>query len=184
MNMTRRLIQMLLCSFAISGFCASADADLPTAGQQLPDFSLQVPASAQGQAYLGVSGDSVFKLTDIPANVLLLEIMGVYCPRCHEQAPLFGSLYARMQRGELKDKVKMLAVAVGATPMEVDLVRTQWGIKHPVVPDEKFEIHKVLGEPKTPFTMIVDRDGRVHYAHEGVIKDVDGLYQLIKNLVP
>lgn len=184
MNIAKHVCNMLLFAFGICGFCAFADAGKPDVGHQLPELTLQVPAAAQDQAYLGVSSVPIFKLADVSADALLVEIMGVYCPHCHEQAPLFSALYARLQRRELKDKVKMIAVAVGATVAEADLVRNQWGIKHPVVPDEKFEIHKLLGEPRTPFTMIVNRDGQVLYAHEGVIKDMDGFYQLIKNLVP
>jgi len=41
--------------------------------------------------YLGVGGPT-FKLKDLQANVILIEIIGVYCPYCYEQAPLFRNL--------------------------------------------------------------------------------------------
>jgi hypothetical protein len=74
-------------------------------------------------------------------------------------------------------------VAIGATLMEVDQLRKNGSYDFPIVADEAFAVHKLLGEPRTPFTMLVSRDGKVLYVHLGVIEDVDALYQVIQELV-
>jgi hypothetical protein len=52
-----------------------------------------------------------------------------------------------------------------------------------VIPDESFTIHKVLGEPLTPFTIIANREGKVLFTHLGVIEDIDSFFQLIEDLL-
>ncbi len=157
-------------------------AGLPQKGGTLPVFQLPAPTSADDLKYLGVSGPK-FELKDIPCQVLLVEILGAYCPLCYQQAPLFSKLFARINKRNLGDKVKMLGVAIGATPMEVDQLRKNGSYDFPIVPDEAFAVHKLLGEPRTPFTLLVGKDGKILYAHLGVIEDVDAFYQVIQELV-
>jgi len=148
----------------------------------LPAFQLPAPASDEDQKYLGISGPS-FQLREVPCQVLLVEILGAYCPLCYQQAPLFSKLFARLNKRNLGDKVKMLGVAIGATSMEVEQLKRSGSYQFPVVQDQSFAVHKLLGEPRTPFTMLIGKDGKVLYAHLGVIDDVDAFYQVIQDLV-
>ena len=54
--------------------------------------------------------------------------------------------------------------------------------EYPIVQDEKFTVHKLLGEPRTPFTMLLGKDGTVLYTHLGVIEDTDAFFQIIQDL--
>jgi hypothetical protein len=157
-------------------------AGLPQKGGTLPAFQMLAPASDNDQKYLGITGPT-FQLKDVRCEVLLVEILGAYCPLCYQQAPLFTKLYARLDRRNLGDKVKMLGVAIGATPMEVEQLRKNGSYEFPIVRDESFAVHKLLGEPRTPFTMLIGKGSKVLYAHLGVIEDVDALYQVIQDLV-
>jgi peroxiredoxin len=160
------------------GQCGS----VPQTGDLLPEFELVTPAGKADQEYLGVSGET-FHLRDIDARVILVEVIGVYCPYCYEQAPLFRNLYNRIQDGKLAGKVKMVGIAAGGTPMEADYLRQEGQYDYPLVQDPKYEVHKFLGEPRTPFTMIIDKEGKVLYAHAGIIKDIDTLYGSIDKFV-
>jgi peroxiredoxin len=160
-----------------------AGAGTPKPGDVLPAFALPAPSAEADRAYLGIKGPQ-FTLSEVAGRITLLEILGVYCPLCHEQAPLFHALFARLAKRDLKDQVKMLGIAAGATDMEVEMIRKEWKINHPVTSDEKFTVHKLLGEPKTPCTLLIDKNNRVLYAHLGVIKDIDRFYQTIKDLLP
>jgi len=161
---------------------ASQGAGLPQKGGTLPAFQLPAPAAENDQKYLGINGPN-FQLKDVQCQVLLVEILGAYCPLCYQQAPLFGKLFARINKRNLGDKVKMLGVAIGATPMEVEQLKKSGSYEFPVVQDESFAIHKLLGEPRTPFTMLIGKDGKVLYANLGVIEDVDAFFQVIQELV-
>jgi hypothetical protein len=156
-------------------------AGLPKKGDHLPAFELEAPPAESARTYLGLRGES-FKLSEIPCRLLLLEVIGVYCPQCYKQAPLFNTLYSRIEKGRLKDRVKMLAVAAGGSPNEIKYLYEQVQYRFPVVPDPRFDIHKLLGEPRTPFTLLLDPQGKVLYTHLGIIEDMDAFYKLINEL--
>ena len=80
-------------------------------------------------------------------------------------------------------KTKILAVAVGTNPIETAYFKKENKIPYPVIKDPKFEIYKLLGEPRTPFIMLVSRDKKVVFAHLGIIKDIDKFFLQIKNFV-
>jgi peroxiredoxin len=115
--------------------------------------------------------------------LVLVEIIGVYCPQCYQQAPHFNTLFNRLEKGKLKDQVKMLAIAAGGNIHEIKYLYEQVQYNFPVAPDPHFEIHKLLGEPRTPFTLLVDPHGKVLYTHMGVIENLDALLKLINELL-
>ena len=169
------LLTVLLPIFAVA-------AELPAKGTVLPEFRISAPAATQDRQYLGTSGE-FFQIRDVDCRILIVEIVGAYCPRCIEQAPRLNTLYKRLERAKLNQGIKMLAIVAGATPVEVDMVRQQWKHRFPVVADERFSVHKILGEPRTPFTIVADRQGRVLFVHAGVLQDIDAFYQTVKNLM-
>ncbi|MGE5259059.1 MAG: TlpA family protein disulfide reductase [Hyphomicrobiales bacterium] len=157
-------------------------AGLPKKGDTLPAFELQAPASEKAREYLGISRAS-FRLGDIPCRVLLLEVIGVYCPQCYRQAPLFNTLFNRIEKGKLRGQVKMLALAAGGNENEIKYLYEQVQYSFPVVPDPRFDVHKLLGEPRTLFTLLLDPEGKVLHAHMGIVEDIDAYLKLINDLV-
>ncbi|MBA4394118.1 MAG: TlpA family protein disulfide reductase, partial [Desulfobacca sp.] len=127
------------------------DGNLPTMGSTLPPLLWEPPAAREESKYLGISHGEKFSLAQVNSRFVLIEIIGVYCPVCHTQAPLFNQLFRRIQKDvALAKKVKMLAIAVGATPMEVSYLKKEFRISFPIIKDPTFTNHKILGEPKTP----------------------------------
>lgn len=165
----------LLCS-------APALAQAPKPGDVLPPFSMEALALDEDAAALGLASNAPFTLKDIDAQYVLIEIIGVYCPICHEQAPALTKLYKQLKRAKLDSKIKMLGIAAGGTPMEVRHIRGKDYI-YPVAHDTEYEIYASFSEPKTPFTMIVDKEGKVLYTHLGIIPDINAFFQEIKELV-
>jgi hypothetical protein len=157
-------------------------AGLPKKGDTLPVFELSAPASVKAREYLGVQKDS-FRLADVSCRLLLFEVIGVYCPQCYRQAPLFNNLFNRIEKGKLKGQVKMLALAAGGNENEIKYLYEQIQYAYPVVPDQDFAVHKLLGEPRTPFTLLIDPNGKVVHSHMGIIEDIDAFLKLINDLV-
>lgn len=157
-------------------------AELPEEGDTLPELVFLAPDLQEDADYLGLAAAETFTLADAAYDVLLLEIVGVYCPFCHEQTPLFNDLAKRIERAGLDQQIKMAAVASGATEAEIAYLRDYSGYAYPLLRDQDYSLHKQLGEPQTPFTMIVDRQGTVLYVHMGVIEDIDDLFNRIKEL--
>lgn len=171
----------LMMAMAWGGLAAAAE--LPGVGDVLPDFTLPTPGKAEDRAALGLGDGATFGVGDLHAQCVIFEVIGVYCVECHKQAPSFAKLHARLAKDDtLAGKVKMLAMAAGATEKEVEYLRAKGNYPFVVVNDPDYVAHKILGEPKTPFTMIVTGEGRVVFAHLGVLTDMAGLYRDIEKL--
>jgi hypothetical protein len=184
-NSVKAILFFFMCALITGGAAAFTQAaSVPAAGTDLPKFELKAPASEEENSYLGIKAGENFSIDQIKYDLLLIEIIGVYCPQCHIQAPFFNDLFARIKKNPLIfEKVKMLAIAAGANPTEVSYLRKQFTIPYPVVIDPGFAIHKLLGEPKTPFIMLITRDKKIVFAHLGIIKDIDSFFLQIQKLL-
>ena len=173
-------ICLMLITWEIAPGMARAG-EIPTVGSYLPKFQLEGPAEEKERAYLGIGKDRKFSISQVDSGFVLVEIVGVYCPQCHIQAPLFNKLFQTIQKDTvLNRKVKMLAIAVGANPMESAHMKKELHVPFPILVDQKFEIHKLLGEPRTPFTMLIDKNRKVIYVHLGIIQDMDQFFTVIQ----
>ncbi len=174
------LVRLLAALLLLASAAAAADG-LPKEGDTLPAFTMPAPG-AKDCDYLGIARGKPFGLKDVKAKFIVFEVIGVYCPQCHDQVPRFNDLYRRLKKARLDDRVKMLALAAGGYPAEVEYMRSQGTYAFPIVTDQDFTAHKKLGEPKTPFTMIVDASGKVLWAHLGVEQNVDALFKRLSDL--
>ena len=62
-------------------FCAcpvAADAGPPTVGGELPDIVLNALEDTGDMNYLGVSGKGTFRIPDITARLVIIEIFSMY----------------------------------------------------------------------------------------------------------
>ena len=55
-----------------------ADSQPPAVGGVLPEFTLPVPKSDEHQKYLGLAGKESFKISEISADVVIIEIFSMY----------------------------------------------------------------------------------------------------------
>lgn len=186
MRRTRRIVWIVGIATVVAGWCGAVlgnPAATPRNGSQLPPLSFNAPATPENCAYLGVDTGKSFELADVNADLIVLEIIGVYCPQCHQQRPNINRLYHRVQKdAALAGKVKFLGVAVGASAMEAAYLVRDTRIPYPIVIDESFAIHKQLGEPRTPFNLVSTREGAVLWTHLGIIDDMNAFYATLKSL--
>ncbi|WP_300460446.1 thioredoxin-like domain-containing protein [Desulfobacula sp.] len=155
----------------------------PKRGDMLPEIILDAPVSKKDSVYLGIGEKTRFSMKDVAADLIVLEILGVYCPQCHRQRPHINRLFHRLNKNAgLSKKVKFLGISAGATPMEMAYYVKQSRVPYPVLPDEKFLVHKQLNQPLTPYNMVITKEGQILYAHLGVIEDMDALFTTLKQL--
>jgi len=174
-----------ICFFTLLGLvpCFALAGGIPATGSYLPDLKIESPPSKKDREYLGIGDTGTFSIKQVNSPYTLIEIVGIYCPKCHAQAPLFNKLFYRLRKDpDLFKRIKMLVIAAGANSTEVNYMKKEFRIPFPIVKDPKFEIHKSLGEPRTPFTMIVTSDGKVVFTHLGVIRDIDNFFLRIRKL--
>lgn len=179
MTVSSRIALCLVFLFAASAALAAP----PATGDTMPALTLPVPQDPAGQEMLGVAGRETFALADLKADLIFLEVIGVYCPQCVKQSPGFKTLFNRLNRGKTKGRVAMLGLAAGGTEAEVRQLLGTGQYLFPVVSDPEYAAHKALGEPLTPYTIVSRPDGSVVHHHLGVVEDIDALYQLIRDLL-
>lgn len=155
-----------------------AGGEPPKVGEMLPDFSLKIPDDAGYRAYLGLSGGGAFKVPQIKARLVIIEIFSMYCPYCQREAPEVNRLYAKVEADpKLKQQVKLIGIGAGNSAFEVDFFRKKYEVPFPLFPDETFVIHKCIGEVRTPYFIGVkiEKDGghRVVFSELGGLKGAD-----------
>jgi len=157
----------------------------PKEGGVLPDITLSVPEMSTQQDYLGIAKNKkTFRIPEIKAEVVLIEIFSMYCPYCQKDAPVVNELYNKIAQDEkLKNKIKLIGIGAGNSPFEVDFFQKTYGINFPLFPDAEFSIHKILGEVRTPYFIGVKikKDGThsIFYSNRGAIEDAPKFLNLI-----
>jgi peroxiredoxin len=156
----------------------------PAEGSVLPEFTLPAPGSQEESGYLGIQGQSAFKVPQVKAEVVILEIFSMYCPYCQKEAPRVNELYALIKaRNDLKDKIKLIGIGAGNTPFEVSLFKTKYNVPFPLLPDADFRLHKILGQTRTPYFIAVrinrDDSSKVIYSKLGGIGEPAELIDLL-----
>ena len=78
---------LLIFIVFISFTCIAAETKPET--EPLPDITLTVPDNKEHIQYLGLKGEpgTPFKLSDIDADILMIELFSMYCPYCQNAAP-------------------------------------------------------------------------------------------------
>ena len=158
-------------------------------GDAFPETALKTPGQAKDRTYLGISGGDHFKIQDLKAKVILLEILNVYCAACQKQAPLYNQLFALIQSNPTARKqIKMIGVAVANDDEEVRTFRNHFQIPYPIVTDPDYILHGAVGGGPTPFSIIVRRDSRTRSAlvadsHLGVNENIQALFQQMKSVM-
>lgn len=149
-------------------------------GVQLPEIRLPAPATPEESRYLGIGEKEPFTLSQVKAKIVILEVFSMYCPYCQKEAPRVNELYRLIEESpELKDNIKIIGLGAGNSTFEVKVFKTTYGVPFPLIPDPDLEIHKALGEPRTPYFIAVGSGtagagrgaGKVIYSKGGGIDD-------------
>ncbi len=177
------LVFIVIVVFLSSLPAVAGSPALPAAGSQLPTLKIEAASTEKDLRYLGLKAPQPFTVPQVEAPYVLIEIMSVYCPHCQAQAPLFNTLFNRIKKdSDLNGKLRMFAIAVGANNTEVEYMKKQYNITYPMLTDPEFKIHSMLGEPRTPFTIVAKKDMGVVYAHQGIIEDIDAFVLKLNEL--
>ena len=120
-----------------------------------------MPKDHDEKKYLGLPEGRFFRISQIKAKVVIIEIYSLYCPQCQAFAPEVNALYQMIQQiPGLQDQIKLIGIAAGNSPVEVKAFKEKHEVSFPLFPDENFAIHKLLGEVRTPhfFAIKINQD--------------------------
>jgi len=121
--------------------------------EMLPDLTLTVPENDTYKSYLGLTGKAgeSFALTDIQADILLIELFSMYCPFCQNEAPIVNELYEKMEEVSQKGPVvKIIGLGASNTQFEVEHFKETYNVPFPLFPDQDMSMYKALGGEGTP----------------------------------
>jgi len=174
---------ILAAALAFWAPSSSVSAAEPAVGKPLPDFVLAAPKDSAARGYLGIAGGSSFRIADIKAQAVVIEIFSMYCPYCQKDAPLVNELYRKIEGGPHKGKIKIVGIGVGNSAFEVETFRKKYAIPFPLFPDGDFALHRLLGELRTPYFIVVRLSPgavpQVVYAKLGGFEQVDPFLGLV-----
>ncbi len=140
----------------------------PAKGGVLPQIKLPVPKDPGDKNYLGVSGSGFFRIPQIKAEVVIIEIFSMYCPQCQKIAPGVDELYHLIESNpDLRSKVKLIGIGAGNSSYEVEVFKKTYHTPFPLFPDNEFAIHKTLGDVRSPYFIAIkiNKDGTHKIVH-------------------
>jgi len=156
---------LLFSAFTFSVLSANKP---PEKGERLPVINLPIPKNPDERNYLGLSGSSLFKIPQIKAKAVIVEIFSMYCPYCQKDAPGVNELYRLIENNaDIKNKIKLIGIGAGNSSYEVEVFKKTYNVPFPLFPDKDFAIHKACGEVRTPYFMVVkiNEDGTHQIVH-------------------
>ncbi len=129
--------------------------ETPDEGKMFPELKLSLPEATEQREYLHVNRDP-FLLSDVDCEILIVEVFSLYCPYCQKEAPNVKCLYDVISANpEIKRRVKVLGIGAGNSLFEVFAFGERYGIEFPLIPDTDYTVHKMLGQVRTPYFLVL-----------------------------
>jgi peroxiredoxin len=160
--MKKRLACVLAAALIGMGIGTSnADQQPLQVGGGFPDIKMVKPADSDDLKYLGLSGSGTFSVEDIKAQALIIQIFSMYCPYCQKDAPNVNRLFDLIEKtSHLKGKIKMIGIGAGNSSFEVKTFKRKYQVEFPLIPDGDFKIHRLIGEVRTPYFIVLKMRGQ------------------------
>ena len=177
------LLMMLILATAIG----ASENSPPKLGSVFPDIELLKPNNPDHLKYLGLSGSGFFKVQHVKSDVVIVEIFSMYCPYCQAEAPNVNRLYASIEGNPaLKNKIKIIGIGINNSLFETDIFKKKYKVEFPLIPDGDFKLHKIMGQVRTPYFIVVKLSGgkspEVIYSKLGALENNDlFLAQIVKS---
>lgn len=119
----------------------------------LPELLLATPENEVHRDYLGLTTQpgETFKISDIKADLLVIELFSMYCPYCQKEAPLVNELHRKMEEKSAKGlSIKIIGLGASNSQFEVEHFGQTYGVLFPLFPDKDMSMYKALGGAGTP----------------------------------
>jgi hypothetical protein len=128
-------------------------------GERFPEVALPVPVQAGARDYLGLSAGETFTLSQVKADVVLVEMLNVLCPHCRKQTKPYNQLFQMLQKNpRLRNKIKLLGVAVANSDEQIADFVDIYAVAFPIATDRSFALHLAVRGGPTPHTFYVLQD--------------------------
>ena len=146
MKRTMILLSILLagCTGTVPQTAEPPRMEAPKAIESL-DIPLPGPSSGADAAYLGLEESTDgFRMDQIKAGVLVVEVFDMYCRFCQGMAPKVDEVYELNLRSGFASEVKMIGIGRMNTALEVATFKEKYKVQFPLFPDNDLSITRAL----------------------------------------
>ncbi|MET3106243.1 peroxiredoxin [Oxalobacteraceae bacterium GrIS 2.11] len=126
-----------------------------------PDFTLHT------------MGGPNLRLQEQRGKVVMINFWATWCGPCQQELPHLNQLYEKYRGAGFV----MLGVNVDDDAKHAGDVATKLGLKFPVLLDTDKALSKTYDLSTMPSTLLIDREGKVHYIHKGYLAGVEDEYE-------
>lgn len=188
----KKRVRLLVISLFVLSVITDAVAEeqpLIAFGDSVPALTLALTGPDHDRSYLGLGENTTFTLGKVKADLLLLELLNVHCVHCQMQTPSYNELFKLIEMNpETRGRIKMVGIAIGNLPEEVETFRRGYQVPFPIVADPHFVAHRSLGASATPFSIYVRQDasgqpGVVAKTHLGLNTDYRKVFAELQQLL-
>lgn len=181
----KKLLPLLLLAILCLGAPPGTAASPLKEGDPFPALKFAVPAQAAQAGYLGLAaGQGQFSLSQVKSSHVLLEIFSMYCTFCQADAPQVNQLHELIKQQNLEGSLKIVGLGAGNSEYEVGVYRKKFNVAFPLLPDADFSAHKALGQPRTPYFLLLRLAGqeppKILFAHLGSIGQAQDFLATLK----
>jgi peroxiredoxin len=111
----------------------------------LGNLELTFAGNETQRSYLGISSHTAPSLSHVRADRLILVIFNSFCTICQAEARALNMFYQTIEEDPaLKGRTKMIGIAAGNTPMEVEDFGKTYEVPFPVVADPNFSVNRAI----------------------------------------
>ena len=132
---------------------------LPLVGEQAPSIAL--PVSAGGSS----EGPSRVRLSDLRGEVVVLDFWASWCTACRRTTAMLNELQAAFA------EAPVVFYAINVEPIDKQRVAAahhSFGADFPTLHDRAGTVQRMYGIEMLPTVVVVDREGTVRWAGNGV----------------
>ena len=150
------------------------------------DITLTRPSSEEDVAYLGLEGSSdSFRMCQIKAQVLVIEVFDMYCRFCQGAAPKVDALYELNLRSGFGNEVKLIGIGRMNTELEVSTFKEKYKVRFPMFADKDLSVTRALqaANEGTPHFIVIRMDPgdqvTVVHTSTGAFEDPKAFHEVI-----
>lgn len=133
------------------------------------------PASFSFPKNLWANTDKPINIADLRGKVVLLELWRANCSHCRDAVPVIENFAEQYKTDGLRVVGVHCSAEKGTIEYDWPKLRTSmknYGIHYPVAFDEKRRIFNLFKAQKFPTFFVIDRQGIIRYAHEGMTPEL------------
>ncbi len=137
-------------------------------GDDAPDFTLA-----------SLSGGNL-RLEEYRGKVVLVNFWASWCGPCRQEMPVLDQIHKRYSGAGFA----VLGVNVEAAGSKARQVATRTGVSFPLLFDEDQQVSEAYAIETMPYSVLIDRAGKVRYIHKGYKPGDEGKYiDVLKSLL-